>query len=80
MLTLLYWTRSSRTQFGLSINVWRLVGETLDITCDFPYCNHQVHRDFLITLYMGMKLEPTPSELNKVQAVGKYTAEENIGT
>jgi len=56
------------------------VGETLDITCDFPYCNHQVHRDFLITLYMGMKLEPTPSELNKVQAVGKYTAEENIGT
>jgi len=23
----------------------------LNITCNFLYCNHQVHRDFLITLY-----------------------------
>ena len=29
---------------------WR--GDTLNITCNFLYCNHQVHRDFLITLYM----------------------------
>ena len=51
MWTVLYWTRSSRTQFGMSINVWRLAGDTLNITCNFLYCNHQVHRDFLITLY-----------------------------
>ena len=30
---------------------WRLAGYTLNITCNFLYCNHQVHRDFLITLY-----------------------------
>jgi len=50
MWTVLYWTRSSRTQFGVSINVWRLAGDTLNITCNFLYCNHQVHRDFLIIL------------------------------
>jgi hypothetical protein len=49
--TVLYWTRSSGTQFGVSMNVWRLPGDTLNIVCNFPYCNHQVHRDFLITLY-----------------------------
>ena len=52
MWTVLYWTRSLRTQFGVSINVWRLAGDTLNITCNFLYCNHQVHRDFFITLYM----------------------------
>jgi hypothetical protein len=52
MRTVLYWTRSSRTQFGVSINVWRLAGGTLNITCNFLYCNNQVHRDFLIILYM----------------------------
>ena len=45
------WSRSSRTQFGLSINVWRLAGDTLNFICNFLYCNHQVHRDYLITLY-----------------------------
>jgi hypothetical protein len=30
----------------VSINVWRLAGDTLNITCNFLYCNHQVHRDF----------------------------------
>jgi hypothetical protein len=25
----------------------------LNITCNFPYCNHQVHRDFFITLYIA---------------------------
>jgi hypothetical protein len=29
------------------INVWRLVEDTLNVTCNFLYCNHQVHRDFL---------------------------------
>jgi hypothetical protein len=52
MWTVLYWTRSSRTQFGVSTNVWRLAGDTFNITCNFLYCNHQVHRDFLITLYL----------------------------
>jgi hypothetical protein len=33
-------------------SVWRLAGDTLNITCNFLYCNHQVHRDFLITLYV----------------------------
>jgi hypothetical protein len=33
----------------VSINVWRLAEDTLNITCTFLYCNHQVHRDFLIT-------------------------------
>jgi hypothetical protein len=50
MWTVLYLTRSSRTQFGVSINVWRLARDTLTITCNFLYCNHQVRRDFLITL------------------------------
>jgi hypothetical protein len=49
---LLCWTRSSRTQFGVSINVWRLVGDTLNITCNILYCNHQVQRDFWFILYM----------------------------
>jgi hypothetical protein len=31
-----------------AINVCRLAGDTLNITCNFLYCNHQVHRDFLI--------------------------------
>jgi hypothetical protein len=35
----------------VSINVWRLAGDTLNIACNFLYCNHQVDRDVLITLY-----------------------------
>jgi hypothetical protein len=27
-----------------------MAGDTLNITCNFLYCNHQVHRDFFITL------------------------------
>ena len=50
MWTVLYRTRSSKTQFGVSINVWRVAGNALNITCNFLYCNHQVHRD-LNTLY-----------------------------
>jgi hypothetical protein len=56
MWTVLYWTRSSRTQFGVSLSVWRLAGDTLNITCNFLYCNHQVHTDFLINLYIHFKL------------------------
>ena len=46
MWTMLYWT-----QFKVSINVWRLAADNLNITCNSLYCNHQVHGDFLITLY-----------------------------
>jgi hypothetical protein len=35
----------------VSINAWRLAGDTLNVTCNVLYCNHQVHRDFLITVY-----------------------------
>jgi hypothetical protein len=35
----------------VSINVWRLATDTMNITCNFLYCNHQVHTDFLITPY-----------------------------
>jgi len=55
MWTVLYWTWSSRTQFSVSINVWRLAEDTSNITCNFLYCNHQVHRDFLITLYQTVQ-------------------------
>jgi len=55
MWTVLYWTLASRTQFGVSINVWWLAGDTLNITCNFEYCNHQVSRDLLITLYMHLQ-------------------------
>jgi hypothetical protein len=40
-----------------SINVWILVGDTLNITCNFLYCNHQVLRYFLITLYIVTRCE-----------------------
>ena len=30
----------------------RLAGDILNIACCILYCNHQVHRDFLITLYV----------------------------
>jgi len=41
------------TQFGVSINVWRLEKDTVNITCKLLYCNYQVHRDFFITLHMN---------------------------
>jgi len=66
MWTVLYWTRSSRTQFGVSISVWRLVGNTLNITCNFLYCNHLVRRDFLITLYFVKVTKLLTLQLNKV--------------
>ena len=58
MWTVLYWTRTSRTQYSVSINVWRLAGDTLNTTCNFLHCNHLVHRDFLITLYISSQTFP----------------------
>jgi hypothetical protein len=46
MWTVLYWTRSSRTHFGVSINVWGLAVDTLNITYSFLHCNHQVNTEF----------------------------------
>jgi hypothetical protein len=40
------------------INVWRLAGDTLNITCNFLYCNHQVHRYVLNTLYNVISICP----------------------
>ena len=48
---MLYWTGYSTTQIGMLINVWRLAGDALNITFKFLYCNHQMHRVSLITLY-----------------------------
>ena len=39
------------------VNVWRLVGDILNIACNFLYCNHQVHRDFLITVYLMLYVQ-----------------------
>jgi len=38
----------------IQFNAWRLAVNTLNITCNIPYCNQQVHKDFLITLYYDM--------------------------
>ena len=46
-------------------------GDTLNITCNFLYCNHQVHRDFLITLYY-LKHFLTWCTPNKIQEKWKY--------
>jgi hypothetical protein len=40
---------------GVSVNVWRLAGDALNITCNFLYCNLHVHRDSLITLHNDKK-------------------------
>jgi hypothetical protein len=41
---------------GVSICLLRLAGDTLNITCNFLYCNRKVHRDFLITVYLRFLL------------------------
>jgi hypothetical protein len=38
----------------VSINIWRMAEDNLNITCNFLYGNHQVHRDFLITPYKNL--------------------------
>jgi hypothetical protein len=37
--------------FNPYARIWRLAGGTSNITCNYLYCNYQVHRDCLITLY-----------------------------
>jgi hypothetical protein len=33
----------------VSINVWRLAGDTLNITCNFLYCNNQLQRNPVVS-------------------------------
>jgi hypothetical protein len=51
----------------VSINVWRLQVDTLKITCNFRYCNHQVYRDSLITLYKSILAWSPPPRLSAVK-------------
>jgi hypothetical protein len=51
MITQLEFGITDGISVSLVSNIWRLAGDTLNITCNFLYCNHQMHRDFLITLY-----------------------------
>jgi hypothetical protein len=47
----------------VSINVRKLAGDSLNITGNFLYCNHQVYRDFSITLYIYIHTAVTPYPL-----------------
>jgi hypothetical protein len=49
----------------VSINVWRLAEDTLNVTCNFLYCNHKVHRDFLLTLYLILTKHVSVKAVNK---------------
>jgi hypothetical protein len=61
-----YTKHGLREQFGLSINVWRLAGDSLNITGNFLYCNHQVHRDFLNTLHLKHHTDLSSFIKNKI--------------
>jgi hypothetical protein len=51
-LTMTTWLELGLTDgVSVSIYVWILAGDALNITCNFLYCNRQVQTDFLITLY-----------------------------
>jgi hypothetical protein len=57
MWTVLYWTQSSRTQFGVSVNVWRPAGDTLNITCNPISRPTDATCDrFLFSIYMCITL------------------------
>jgi len=43
--------------------------ETLNITCNFLYCNHHVNKDFLITLY---------NKIRRFDNVNKYVMTSTI--
>jgi hypothetical protein len=44
--------RLPSSQFELDI--WRLAGDTLNITCNFRYCNRQVHRLFDHSVFLSV--------------------------
>jgi hypothetical protein len=48
-------------------------GKTLNITFNFLYRNHQVHRDFLITLYFYGKISLNPfyNQMFQTNVLGK---------
>jgi hypothetical protein len=49
--------------------IWRLAWDTVIITCNFLHCNHQVRRDFMITLYKWV--EPK----SKLRHTGTWSVE-----
>jgi hypothetical protein len=54
----------------VSINIWRLDGNNLNIACTLLYCNHQMHRDFLIILYLSHTVYTISKQTsNKISAV-----------
>jgi hypothetical protein len=63
----IYWRRSSRIWYGVSINVWRLAGGTLNITCKFLCYNRQAPREFLITLYNFLERISTKHDFVKLR-------------
>jgi hypothetical protein len=59
-LTMTTWLKLGITD-GVSVSrvytwPWRSAASS-QITCNFLYCNHQVHRDFYITLYIPWSLD-----------------------
>jgi hypothetical protein len=48
----------------MSVNVWRLAGDTLNITCNFLYCNHQ--RAQRLFDYPVLSLIPTEHSLQSI--------------
>jgi hypothetical protein len=66
---------SRRLVCEVSINVWRLAGYAWNISCNFLHCNHQVHRDFLITLYIKLHEDgSTGSEMEMGQVLASMLA------
>jgi hypothetical protein len=61
-----------------AINVWRLVGDTLNITCNLLYCNHQVHRDFDHSVYYVDLVMAEPGECVCVVRFTSYTNDRRL--
>jgi hypothetical protein len=49
----------STTSLGICWSSYNEKQRTLNITCNFLYCNYQVHRDFLITLCVMWNFQPS---------------------
>jgi len=56
----LYWTRSWRTHFGVSVNVLEIGGKNLNITLTFSIVIINVRRDSLITCITILYNTPFP--------------------
>jgi hypothetical protein len=45
----------------------------LNISCNFLYCNHQVHRDFLITVYKNLRGDDMTANLEQCNSLTQFT-------